>query len=446
MRRGRFAFLSDFVEAVTRRDDTKLVVETSTDEEVAARVAAHSPLERLSAASAALMGRMGDASRVAVAKEALAAYQELDDEGRRLFFGRLRDDFGADAEAVNRAYTTWQKDPTELNAGALWIVAEPQRQELLRRLNLAPGATWLLVQMRADLLVAIREDPTLKAVDQDFAHLFASWFNRGFLRMRHIDWSSPATTLEKIMGYESVHAIQGWEDMRRRVEPNDRRIFAFFHPATGDQPLIFVEVALTREIPSAIAGILQAPVPERPMDADTAVFYSINNTQYGLKGVSFGNFLIKQVVADLSAELPGLRTFVTLSPAGGFAQWLADSPEPADQQLHARLSEGTWRQEPALIEELRPEVEAAAARYLVRARGTNGRPLDPTARFHLGNGASAWRVNWPADLSDGALARAHGLMVNYLYELDTIESNHEAYVRDRTVAYGPQLADALGRE
>ena len=299
--------------------------------------------------------------------------------------------------------------------------------------------------MRADLLQAQRDDPTLAAVDQDFAHLFASWFNRGFLRMRHIDWSTPAATLEKIMGYETVHPMRDWDDLRRRLEPKDRRLDAFFHPATGDEPLIFVEIALTRSVPDSIAEILTAPVPEEPVDADTAVFYSINNTQAGLKGVSFGNFLIKQVVADLAAELPGLRTFVTLSPAPGFAAWLGASTDPGDAELSARLSAGDWVSDSAAIAELRPLVEGAAARYIVTARDDRGRPVDPTARFHLGNGASAWRVNWPADLSPTALRRSHGLMINYHYEPAAIEAQHEAFVRDGTVAHSDRLADALRR-
>lgn len=444
MGRSRFAFLTDFVEAVTRRDAVRDMGPIS-DDEVEARVLAHPPLERLTAAAISLMGRMGDAARVAVAQQALSAYAELDEDGRRTFFAQLRDDFGPDPQAIRTAYDAWRSDSTALNAAALYDVVEPPRQELLRRLNLAPGATPDLVRMRAHLIQALRDDPTLKAVDQDFAHLFSSWFNRGFLTMRHIDWHTPAATLEKIVAYESVHPMRGWKDLRRRVEPKDRRIYAFFHPATGDEPLIFVEVALVGAMPAAIDGIITAPVPQKQGDADTAVFYSINNTQAGLRGVSFGNFLIKQVVTDLSAELPELRTFVTLSPATGFAAWLAASDNERDQALQERLAAGDWQGNDRLTEALRPEVEAAAARYLVTARNDRGRPLDPTARFHLGNGASAHRANWPADLSPEAIRRAHGLMINYLYEPGIIESNHEAFIRDGTVAHGEQLAAALTR-
>lgn len=467
---NRFAYLSDFVDVITRRDAAAArdsaaasgapadrAVDSTDDsthdatqdathdwtDDATARALARPPLERITAACAALMGRIGDASRVAVAQQALTAYDELDEVGRLAFFALLRDEYGVDDDAIHRAYAAWSAQPSPTLAADLFEVVEPRRQELLRRLNLAPGATLRLVHMRADLLQVLRTEPTLACVDQDFAHLLSSWFNRGFLIMRHVDWTTSAAVLEKIKAYETVHPMAGWADLRRRLDPHDRRLYAFFHPATGQEPLIFVEVALIRETPEAIATILDAPVPTEPVAADTAVFYSINNTLPGLKGVSFGNFLIKQVVADLRAELPELSTFVTLSPAPGFAVWLAESQHEGDADLHARLAGGDWAGDPEAQAQLRPRVEAAAARYFVRARSGSGLPVDPVARFHLGNGASAWRVNWPADRSAGALRRAHGLMINYRYEPAQIEAHHEAYVRDGTIAHGPQLAVAL---
>ncbi|MBM3604056.1 MAG: MCD, Malonyl-CoA decarboxylase MCD, partial [Alphaproteobacteria bacterium] len=283
-------------------------------------------------------------------------------------------------------------------------------------------------------------------IDQDFAHLLASWFNRGFLEMRRIDWNAPAAILERIMAYESVHKMQGWPDLKRRLADSDRRLYAFFHPATGDEPLIFVEVALTQGIPDAIGPILNAPESRDPAPADTAVFYSINNSLAGLKGVSFGNFLIKQVVAVLSQELPDLNCFVTLSPVPGFSRWLAAQEEPRALALSEALVRGDWQTDEAEAARLHPEVETFAARYIVAEKGRGGQPADPVARFHLGNGASAQRLNWPADFAPQAVKAAHGLMINYLYELDRIESRHEAFVRDGTVAHGPQLADALTRQ
>ncbi|WP_169306337.1 malonyl-CoA decarboxylase domain-containing protein [Paracoccus hibiscisoli] len=435
MGKQRLGFLSDFVEAITRR---KRGGEAET-----LKALARPASERARVACTVLMGRIGDAARVAVAEQALSAYAELDADQRADFFRAMRDDHGVDADAIRAAYAAWDATPDARRVADLFEAVEPARQTLLRRLNMAPGATLQLVRMRQDLLAAMRADPDLAAIDADFAHLLASWFNRGFLSMRRIDWNAPAAILEKLMEYESVHQMQGWPDLKRRLADNDRRLYAFFHPATGDEPLIFVEVALTQGVPDAIAPILTAPDAREPAAANTAVFYSINNSLAGLKGVSFGNFLIKQVVAVLSAELPDLRTFVTLSPVPGFAAWLAAQQDAPTVALREALTMAAWQTDPGAAEALHPQVMAVAARYIVQAKGRGGAPADPVARFHLGNGACAHRLNWPADLSPGALASAHGLMINYLYELDRIEDRHEAFVRDGTVAHGAQLADAL---
>lgn len=440
MGKQRISFLSDFVDAISRMDRRRASAGADATERALSRPAP----ERIEAACNVLMGRIGDASRVAVAQQALAAYGDLDAAGRQQFFELLRDRYGVEADQIRSAYAAWDSDPSPATVAQLFRHTEPKRQALLRNLNLAPGATKQLVQMRADLLEAIRKDRSLAPVDEDFAHLFVSWFNRGFLTMRVIDWNTSAAILERIMAYESVHPMAGWEDLRRRLAQEDRRLYAFFHPSTGDEPLIFVEVALTQGIPQTIGAILTAPVPDAPIEADTAVFYSINNSLAGLKGVSFGNFLIKQVAADLSRDLPQLKTFVTLSPAPGFAGWLAEQTDPRAVKLRGALEAGNWRDDAALVRQLHPEVEAIAARYFVEAR-KGDRPVDPVARFHLGNGASAHRLNWPADLSPAAMKRAHGLMINYLYELGAIEAQHERYVRDGHVAHGPSLAEALKR-
>lgn len=443
MARPRLAFLNDLVQAIAggeRRERPRLA-----DEAIIRTALARPASERLSAACDVLMGRIGDAARVAVAEQALAAYAELDATARHDFFVLLRDRFAADAEAIRTAFAAYDAAPSAKSLVPLFNAVEPPRQTLLRRLNTAPGATIRLVNMRADLLDAMRDNPELAPLDADFAHLFGSWFNRGFLRMERIDWSTPASILEKIMAYEAVHPMTGWKDLRRRLDPADRRFYAFFHPATGNEPLIFVEVALTQEIPAKIAPILTAPTGEAADDADTAVFYSINNTLPGLKGVSFGNFLIKQVVTELAAELPSLNTFVTLSPAPGFASWLASGEDRRGAGLAAELERKEWMRDEKAAADLKPQVEALAATYFTKAKGRSGVPRDPVARFHLGNGAAAWRVNWPADLSEGALKRAHGLMINYLYEPAEIEAQHEAFVRDGTVATGEPLAAVLNR-
>ena len=346
----------------------------------------------------------------------------------------------ASGAAHNRlavAVEAYRANPDVAGEAELHFAAEPRRQELFRRLNRTPGGTAALVQMRADLLALGRSDPKLAAVDRDFSHLLASWFNRGFLVLRRIDWSTPASILEKIIRYEAVHAMKDWNDLRRRIDPVDRRCYAFFHPALVDEPLIFVQVALTEAIPAAIAPLLAEGRETAKLDrARTAVFYSISNCQRGLDGISFGNFLIKQVVQELQRDLPKLETFVTLSPVPGFTRWLKSlegslSTEEAD--LVARLTAGAWVGDTAATEGLRKDVEALAGAYFLQAKGSNGRPLDPVARFHLGNGARLERINWPADLSQRGLRDGAGLMVNYLYDLGEIEENHEAYANQRAV-------------
>jgi malonyl-CoA decarboxylase len=271
-------------------------------------------------------------------------------------------------------------------------------------------------------------------------HLFSSWFNRGFLVLRRIDWSTPAIILEKIIRYEAVHQIRDWNDLRRRIDPPDRRCYAFFHPALNDEPLIFVEVAFTNGIPRAIAPILSMDGNTlAPESANTAVFYSISNCQRGLSGVSFGSFLIKQVVEEVSREFPRLSNFVTLSPAPGFASWLArertgNNPIllPDDLAALSELDKPDWWRDGA-AERLQEPLLHAAATYFLSARNRNGGALDPVARFHLGNGARLEQLNVLADLSEKGLAQSHGLMVNYLYDIDDIEKNHEAYAEGRTI-------------
>jgi malonyl-CoA decarboxylase len=317
-----------------------------------------------------------------------------------------------------------------------------------RRLNLAPNGIATLVAMREALLGMKRQDRDLAAVDADFAHLFGSWFNRGFLVLRPISWSTPADILEKIIRYEAVHHISGWDELRRRLAPEDRRCFAFFHPQLPNDPLIFVEVALTRDMPANIADLLaEDRAPINAEDATTAVFYSISNCQEGLRGISFGNFLIKQVVEDLRRELPKLDTFVTLSPVPGFAHWLererqtehSDALSVADKAKLAALDEEDWPGRPEIAAALQPVLTAAAAWYFLRARTPDGRVLDPVARFHLGNGARLERINFLADRSPRAMRQAYGLMVNYLYRLGDIEANHEAYAARGEVVTTPQI-------
>lgn len=389
-----------------------------------------------------LLSGRGEASGMALAQAVLDQWERLDPPGRLGFFRLLRDRFGPDQEKLSAAIARYQNEPDAAAIAALHIASEPRRQELFRRLNLAPGGTHVLVRMREALFEAMVAEPDLSAVDIDFRHLFGSWFNRGFLVLRRIDWHTPANVLEKVIRYEAVHEIQGWDDLRRRLEPADRRCFAFFHPQLVDEPLIFVEVALTGAIPRSIAEVLSEEREVIPAQkASTAVFYSISNCQEGLRGISFGNFLIKQVAEDLKRELPGLDTFVTLSPVPGFARWLAGIvAEPGDPLLtNEELSELARPVGEAIVldepEQVRRDklLGQMAAHYLLRARASSGRVIDPVARFHLGNGARLERINIGGNLSARGLRESHGVMVNYRYDLGDIEANHEAFASRNTV-------------
>lgn len=362
-----------------------------------------------------LVGSTGETSGLALARQILSRFADLDDAQKLSFFCDIATTMNIDPEQVRSALDAYEQAPSKATYRAFSEAAEPARQELVRRLNSVPGATGALVNMRADLLRLGRRDPELEALDLDFRHLFASWFNRGFLVLRPINWESPAHILEKIIAYEAVHAIDSWEDLRRRLEPADRRCFAFFHPSMPDEPLIFVEVALTRGIPGSVQALLAEDRDAMAAgDADTAVFYSISNCQAGLASISFGNSLIKQVASDLSAELSKLNTFVTLSPIPGLTKWL-------DQ---VGLS---WDVEA-------PEtMQALAAHYLLNAKSRGTLPFDPVARFHLGNGAIVHAVHADADTSEKGRSQSGGAMVNYLYDLSKVGQNHENFATTREV-------------
>jgi malonyl-CoA decarboxylase len=314
---------------------------------------------------------------------------------------------------------------------------------LLRRLNQAPAATADLVRLRADLLRLLPAHADLAPVEQDLTHLLRSWFNRGFLVLRRIDWGSPADFLERIIRYEAVHSITTWAALRDRLQPQDRRCYAFIHPAMPEEPLIFVEVALTTAIPNSIQALLAEQRTELPLGAArVAAFYSISNCQAGLAGVSFGQFLIKQVVEELSAEFPKLETFVTLSPVPGFRRWLETQAAAGDPLAKLAVAEDA----PVDVPESDPRAArrlALAARYFLTARDGRGRPVDPVARFHLGNGARVERVCWMGDTSSKGMAQAGGLMVNYLYDPATLEANHDAFAREGEIIASPALRRAL---
>ena len=405
--------------------------------------------EALARHCADLLSSRGEATGVALAARILEAYAHLDHEGRAAFFRMLARDHDLDLKALETAVARYSAARSPEALAALTRAAEPPRQELFRRINFAPEGTRRLVGMRADLLKMLDGDAELARVDGDFKHLLASWFNRGFLTMRPVDWHTPAAILEKIIAYEAVHEIDSWEELRRRVEPEDRRCFAFFHPSMPDEPLVFVEVALTREVPGSIREVLE-PERERvgPGRAKTAVFYSISNCQSGLRGVSFGAFLIKQVASDLARDLPKVETFVTLSPVPGFARWLREEANrdpdlPAARAL-ALFEAGKWREDEKAEGELKNLLVPLAAHYFLNAKRRDGQPVDPVARFHLGNGASLLDIHWMGDTSAKGMAQSFGIMVNYLYDLDRIEENHEAYAAESRVATSRRVRGLAG--
>ena len=396
----------------------------------------------------ALIASSSEGALHSMGQQILSRFSELTPEAEVEFFGYLTEQLDIDTDRLLALTAAYQADRSPENFAGLLEAAEPGRQELLRRINRVPGATGELVKMRARLLKLLKDNPSFGRTDLDFQHLFGSWFNRGFLVPRRIHWQSPANILEKIIKYEAVHAIDDWDDLRRRVEPADRRCYAFFHPAMPDDPLIFVEVALVKGVPNSVQAIL-AENREilDPESADTAVFYSISNCQAGLRGVSFGNSLIKQVVEDLQAEVKSITTFVTLSPIPGFCRWLSQSvsDQPDAGAVAGAIRVATETGDLAGLKDQAQWLRRQAANYLVNQKDRNSLPLDPVARFHLNNGAMVHDIHAGADLSPNGVRQSCGLMVNYLYDLRKIGRFHEGFAENHTVFASREvkaLADA----
>lgn len=409
-------------------------------------------LNRVAATCRRLLSERGEANSVAIASELREDLMALAPEQRVAFFELLESQFGPEPMAVLTAAQRYAQQPSAANLIGLTAAAEPPRQELLRRLNRAPGGTAAIVKLRRALLEVLKTRPELLAVEADFQHLLSSWFNAGFLQMEQVDWRSSAALLERIIEHEAVHAIDGWNDLRRRLQP-DRRCFAFFHPQLPQEPLIFVEVALVPEMPDAIGPLIDpGSAALAPRSFKVATFYSISNCQPGLKGVSLGNFLIKRVAEHLKAEFPQLRTFCTLSPIPGFTEWLRGSDGWAERtDVRPRLREKLAEADALLrgqfgadlsglagfdVETAEPArreaIELLATHYLVHESVTpRGNAV---AKFHLGNGARLERLNWAADKSRKGLKQSLGLMVNYLYDLGEVEERHERFMHGEVVS------------
>jgi malonyl-CoA decarboxylase len=377
-------------------------------------------------------------SSSARATEVIRLYETLDKHGRLGFFDLLIGQFSPSPDDVGRAANEYRQDPSAENLKRLQHVVEPPRQELFRRLNMASGGTRALVEMRALALSELEAKPELEPIAADLGHLLASWFNSGFLTLEQIDWRSPAVILEKLIAYEAVHQIQGWDDLRRRLEA-DRRCYGFFHSALPNEPLIFIEVALTRGMSDNIQPLIDPnALVGDAVSADSAIFYSITNCQPGLRGVPLGSSLIKQVVEDLRKNLPRVRTFATLSPIPGFRKWLAREAEVVpdeEKQAIQNLLQQSQIEESEWPPESKQRFLALCAWYLLNAK-RDSEPLDPVARFHLRNGARIDRINWMADHSATGIRQSGGLMANYVYELNDLQHNHDAYIAGEVLASG----------
>lgn len=410
----------------------------------------------------------GEVSARARAAELGRTFLGLNQTGRDRFLRVLATDFGVDRNEIDRRCAALLKaTETERPAAeiALRAALSSPRVRLLRQFNALPEGVKFLVDRRAELIELANGDPAMRGLAADFRELLADWFDIGFLELKRISWDSPAALLEKLIAYEAVHEIRGWNDLKNRLEA-DRRCFAFFHPRMPDEPLIFVEVALVRGMADNIHTLLDETAPHGdPHAADTAIFYSISNCQRGLDGISFGDFLIKRVVDALAAELPKLKVFATLSPVPGFRAWLgqtAGRPDlllPAETRalaalagngaeppaLETLLDRPDWPRDPAMVAALRDPMLRLCAHYLVQEKGRGGRTVDPVAHFHLTNGARVERLNWLGDVSAKGLQQSAGIMVNYRYRLADIEANHEAYRGEGEVAAGSAVRHLVGK-
>jgi len=361
-----------------------------------------------------VMSKSGEISSLVFAEHLLSLIEGLDDQGFVEFFGTIQSKYDIDSNALLKASSEYSKNKTQINLEHISRLSEPQWVELFKRLNTVPEGTIRLVRLREKLRSLKQDNPELEFFDRSLLKLFKHWFNPSFLVLESIDWTTPANILEKIIAYEAVHEINSWGDLRARLVPEDRRCFAFFHPLMPNEPLIFVEVALTSDVPKSINEVIKIDRSITPdEDINTAVFYSISNCQEGLSGISFGNFLIKNVAHKLKRENEGLNRFVTLSPAPSFSVWLKEKSISGNIEDDLLLKQ-------ALI-------------YLTDSNREDGLPNDPVAKFHLGNGAILEKVNLNADLSEKGIKQSKGVMVNYLYNLDALEENHELFFKTKKV-------------
>jgi len=372
-----------------------------------------------------VMSTSGEVSSLVYAEHLLNLIEDLDDNGLKKFLKDLLKNYDIDTKVLLKDVKNYSSNKNTENFEKIRISSEPGWIELFRRLNSSSNGTYRLVKLRERIRSLNDED--LKTFDLRLLKLFKYWFNPSFLVLEKIDWETPANILEKIIEYEAVHEINSWDDLRARLAPTDRQCFAFFHPLIPNDPLIFVEVALTTGIPKSIQKIINLDRQEIEIeDANTAIFYSISNCHNGLLGISFGNFLIKQVASNLKRELPDLNQFMTLSPLPGFMKWM----EEYSPITFERCSEKNCDDE---------ELIKNAVKYLTKSERKDGMPNDPVGRFHVGNGASLERINLNADMSEKGLSQSYGIMANYMYDLAVVEQNHEIFFKDKVVPVSKEI-------
>lgn len=407
------------------------------------------PDQKLLKLSEDLISQKGIASGVAFARVVVNQYRELDEQQKLKFFLGLAKSLGPNYQEIKNAALGYLESQDEKTLGKLSESMNSRRRELFSRMNMAPDGTLALVDLRKDLLEWLPEYPELKPVDNDLKKLLTEWFNPGFLELRRIDWDTEASILEKIIRYETVHNIENWNDLKQRLIES-KRCFAYFHPALEDEPLIFVEVALTKGISKSVQDILHNGT-DMSKKWNTAIFYSINNCQLGLRGIPLGNFLIKMAATEIAKELPSIKKYSSLSPVPGFSQWLADELNSESKKLGKikeplkMLLNPDWHKQEEHFRTIKKHLKKACAKYLVEEKKINGQPLNSVARFHFGNGAELYRINWMGNISPYGLERSYGLMVNYLYDLKHLEENHENYIRKGELAVSKGIRGLLSK-
>ncbi|MBD1145214.1 malonyl-CoA decarboxylase family protein [Pelagibacterales bacterium SAG-MED37] len=396
-----------------------------------------------------LISNKGAAFGITVARDITDLYQTLSPEKKLLFFKKINEKFRPNHTKVIEAIDLYKAEQNDKNLFKLFVTSEGQRRELFRRMNMSPNGISTIVSLREDLLKILNENKELKPLDNDLRELFKSWFNPGFLKLAKITWDTKAAVLEKIIQYERVHKIKDMNELKRRLG-EDRRFFSYFHPALDDEPIIFVQVALTNGLGKSIQEIMK-PSAEGAKKYDTATFYSISNCQEGLSRVTLGNFLIKRVVYEIQEELPNIKNFGTLSPIPGFRDWFTTLDEKIIQNILGKipynnisfLKSTDLKVGDGRIVSNKHAIIKLVAHYLMNEKNKKGLPINDVCRFHLGNGAIIDDININANVSEVGLNRSFGVMVNYLYELKNIEKNHEDYINNKKIIISDKLKKKL---